>query len=994
MTKLVHIPKLIETSLPLEAINEACYYEKMPGIGPHPRGIHLWWARRPLASARAVIFASMVNDPLWKYGEHPTPQQKSAATKKREELKALIAEMVKWESTTNEKLFAKAHEEILESWREICEANGKLKIENGKWVVPPLPAFHDPFAGGGALPLEAQRLGLESHASDLNPVAVMINKAMIEIPPKFAGRTPIGPVPDGEVFLATKDAKNAENGRAVSPLTADKVGSRVPRDRDGSWPGATGLAEDVRRYGHWMREEAKKRIGHLYPQVEVTAAMAENRPDLKQYVGQKLTVIAWLWARTVKSPNPMFSNIDVPLVSSYVLSSKKGKEAWVEPVIDEVGSCVPRDRDGRAVAPRPPSPWHFEVRTGTPPRGAEDGNKHTLSRSSVAFDCILSKVPISGDYIKEAGTAGRMGARMMAVVCEGDRGRVYLSPTDEDIEVPEPAWLPPGRLPARRITGGTCVPYGLDEWHKLFTKRQLVALNTFSDLVQEAREKVIADCGDTEYANAVATYLAFAVDRAADFNSNICRWSTSNEKSMNTFARQSIPIVWDFAEVNVLEKGVGSILSIIEYQVECIKKVRGKIAGASFQADAQQQTISQDKVVSTDPPYYDNISYADLADFFYVWMRRSLKGIYPELFATMATPKEEELVATPYKHGGRENAEAFFMDGMTAAMRNLARQTHPAYPVTIYYAFKQGESNASGTGNTGWETFLEAVIQAGFAITGTWPMRSEQAYRMIGMGANALASSIVLVCRKRDEGGGAVATKREFLAELKRVMPGKLEAMTEGGAIAPVDLAQAAIGPGVEIYSKYDSILKQDGSHMSVHEALIEINRYLDGEDDNCDSQTRFLFKWFSDYGWSERDFGEADNLARAKGTSVATLVDSGAFASAKGRARLVHWKDYPSGYDPAADRNRPVWEALHHLVRALMTDGEKAAGGLLARMPEVAGGVRSLAYRLYVNCERRGMADDARAYNALVMSWSEIELAKEEAARSGRGKLVQGTLL
>lgn len=945
--KTTHIPKLIETSLPLEAINEACYYEKMPGIGPHPRGIHLWWARRPLASARAVIFASMVNDPLWKYGEHPTPQQKSAATKKREELKALVAEMVKWESTTDEKLFAKAHGEILESWREICEAKG--------WKDnPPLPAFHDPFAGGGALPLEAQRLGLESHASDLNPVAVMINKAMIEIPPKFAGRNPVGPIPRAEA----QTRRDFENG-------------------EGLWPGATGLAEDVRRYGHWMCDEAKKRIGHLYPQVEVTAAMAENRPDLKQYVGQKLTVIAWLWARTVKSPNPMFSNIDVPLVSSYVLSSKKGKEAWVEPVIDEGGLR-----------------WHFEVRTGTPPKGAEDGNKHTLSRSSVAFDCILSKVPISGDYIKEEGTAGRMGARMMAIVCEGDRGRVYLSPTDEDIEVPEPAWLPPGRLPARRITGGTCVPYGLDEWHKLFTKRQLVALNTFSDLVQEAREKVIADCDDTEYANAVATYLAFAVDRAADFNSNICRWSTSNEKSMNTFARQSIPIVWDFAEVNILEKGVGGFLSIIEYQVECIKKVGGKIAGVSFQADAQQQTISQGKVVSTDPPYYDNISYADLADFFYVWMRRSLRGIYPDLFATMATPKEEELVATPYKHGGRENAEAFFMDGMTAAMHNLARQAHPAYPVTIYYAFKQGASSASGTGNTGWETFLEAVIRAGFAITGTWPMRSEQAYRMIGMGANALASSIVLVCRKREEGGGAVATKREFLAELKSVMPGKLEAMTEGGAIAPVDLAQAAIGPGMEIYSKYDSILKQDGSRMSVHEALIEINRYLDGEDDNCDSQTRFLFKWFSDYGWSERDFGEADNLARAKGTSVATLVDSGAFASAKGRARLVHWKDYPSEYDPATDRNRPAWEALHHLVRALMTDGEKAAGGLLARMPEVAGGVRSLAYRLYVNCERRGMADDARAYNALVMSWSEIELAKEEAARSGRGKLVQGTLL
>jgi len=601
--------KLIEVALPLKAINEACAREKSIRHG-HPSTLHLWWARRPLAAARAVIFAQMVDDPLEKYGENPTPQQRSAATKERRRLFALIEELVKWENTNNEEVLERARAEI----RKSCPEG--------------LPAFHDPFAGGGALPLEAQRLGLESYASDLNPVAVMINKAMIEIPPKFAGRKPIGPVPAGE---------------------------ELP-DAFKEWPGATGLAEDVRRYGYWMREEAKKRIGHLYPQVEITKEMAAKRPDLKQYVGQKLTVIAWLWARTVKSPNPMYSHVDVPLVSSFVLSSKKGKEAWVKPVVEG-------------------DKWYFEVCVGTPPKGAEDGNKHTVSRSAVSFDCIVSGSPISGDYIKEEGVAGRMGARMMAIVCEGARGRVYLPPQDEDIEVPEPKWKPTGRLPARRITGGTCVPYGLDEWWKLFTKRQLVELNTLSEFVCETREKVMKDCGDVEYANAVATYLAFAVDRTVDRGSAICSWDRSPkmEALRNTFGRQSISMTWDFAEGNPFSASSGNLTNNIEWVVDSILNFPANVYGRALQADAQHQTISQNKLISTDPPYYDNISYADLADFFYVWMRRSLKDIYPDLFSTMATPKDEELVATPYKHGGREKAEAFFLDGMTTVMANLAK---------------------------------------------------------------------------------------------------------------------------------------------------------------------------------------------------------------------------------------------------------------------------------------------------------------------------------
>ncbi|MBQ8113743.1 MAG: DUF1156 domain-containing protein [Kiritimatiellae bacterium] len=919
--------KLIEVALPLNAINEACAREKSIRHG-HPSTLHLWWARRPLAAARAVIFAQMVDDPLEKYGENPTPQQRSAATKERRRLFALIEELVKWENTNNEEVLERARAEI----RKSCPEG--------------LPAFHDPFAGGGALPLEAQRLGLESYASDLNPVAVMINKAMIEIPPKFAGRVPVGPIPEGEVFLATKNAKDT---------------------KDAFWPGATGLAEDVRRYGYWMREEAKKRIGHLYPQVEITKEMAAKRPDLKQYVGQKLTVIAWLWARTVKSPNPMYSHVDVPLVSSFVLSSKKGKEVWIKPVVEG-------------------DKWHFEVCVGAPPKGAEDGNKHTVSRSAVSFDCIVSGSPISGDYIKEEGVAGRMDARMMAIVCEGARGRVYLPPQDEDIEVPEPRWKPTGRLPARRITGGTCVPYGLDEWWKLFTKRQLVALNTLSEFVCETREKVMKDCGDVEYANAVATYLAFAVDRTVDRGSAICSWDRSPkmEALRNTFGRQSISMTWDFAEGNPFSASSGNLTNNIEWVVDSIVNFPANVYGRALQADAQHQTISQNKLISTDPPYYDNISYADLADFFYVWMRRSLKDIYPDLLSTMATPKDEELVATPYKHGGREKAEAFFLDGMTTVMANLANSSNGAFPVTIYYAFKQSDTNDGGTRNAGWETFLEAVMRAGFAITGTWPMRTELANRMIGKDANALASSVVLVCRKRAEDATEI-TRRQFLRELMEKMPGALEDMQGGdentAPVAPVDMAQAIIGPGMEIYSKYKAVLNADGSRMSVHDAIIEINRFLD-EGDDFDAETQFCRDWFREHQWGEGPSGEADVLARAKGLSVTDVVNAGVLFSKGGKTSLVKWQDYPDDYDPTEDAHRPVWEVCHHLVRIHQRRGTGAAGEFLSMVQGQGEAARQLAYLLYTLCERKGLAEDARVYNELATAWNDIVTSSIENAK------------
>lgn len=953
MTSIKAPKKLIEVALPLDAINEAAAREKSIRHG-HPSTLHLWWARRPLAAARAVIFAQMVNDPGYeRHLGRGVNKQKAAA--ERERLFKIIEDLVQWENTNNEEVLERARAEIRRSWRETCELNKNHPQAAELFNPDKLPAFHDPFAGGGALPLEAQRLGLEAWASDLNPVAVTINKAMIEIPPRFAGRAPVGPLPPGE-----KQAKLHED-----------------------WRGSRGLAEDVRRYGAWMREQAEKRIGHLYPKIAVTAEMARERPDLKPLVGQKLTVIAWLWARTVKSPNPAFSHVDVPLASTFVLSSKAGKEAYVQPVVEG-------------------DQYRFTVRVGTPPEEAKDGTK--AAGRGANFRCVLSDTPIGGDYIKGEGQAGRMGARLMAIVAEGARGRVYLAPTQEHEDAArqtQPTWKPSGNVPAR-LTGGTCVPYGLTEWGDLFTPRQLVALTTFSDLVGEAIAKVKADglvagmpddgrgldeggFGATAYAEAVGVYLAFAIDRLAMTGNNLVRWNGVGEKAQHSFGRQAFPMLWDFAEPNFLADATGSLSAGIFYSYDPLPLLPTNTAGIAAQLDAQSQTMSKDKVVSTDPPYYNNIAYADLSDFFYVWLRKPLRAIFPELYATLAVPKAEELVATPYRHGGREQAEKFFLDGMTAAMHNLAEQVHSAFPVTIYYAFKQSETkDEAGTSSTGWETFLQAVLDAGFAITGTWPVRTEMRTRQVAMDSNALASSIILVCRQRPADAPTIS-RREFIRELNAVLPEALLDMTRGGVnspVAPVDLSQAIIGPGMAIFSQYAAVLEADGKPMSVRTALQLINRFL--AEDDFDHDTQFCLHWFETHGWATGRYGEAEVLSKAKGTSVEGLKASGVVASGKGELRLLKWAEMPRDWSPESDARLPVWEALHHLIRALNQDGESGAGALLARMPAWAEPVRALAYRLYTLCERKGWAEEARAYNELVTAWSAIEQAASEAGVVG----------
>lgn len=932
--------KLIEVALPLEAINKESAREKSIRHG-HPSTLHLWWARRPLAACRAVLFAQLVDDPSSHPDRFPTEEEQE---KERQRLFSIIEDLVKWEHVNNEEVLEKSREEIRKS--------------TGGAPPPVL----DPFAGGGSIPMEAQRLGLEAHASDLNPVAVLINKALIEIPPKFADQPPVHP--------------GQETERALR-----------------EWKGAQGLAEDIRYYGKWMRDEAEKRIGHLYPKVKLPA----------EHGGGEASVIAWLWARTVSSPNPACNGVHVPLVRSFWLSKKKGKEAWVEPVVD-------RERNT----------YRFEVRTGKPTaekkKEIDAGTK--LGRGA-KFRCLLSGDPIAEVHVKTEAKAGRMQERLMAIVAEGKRGRVYLSPTEDQEEISkkeEPRWVPKQNL-ANDPRNIWCIGYGLETFDKLFTPRQLVALNTFSDLVAEVRKKVTQDAvasglltddatlneggtGAEAYADAVMTYLAFAVDRTADRCSNICSWDITRDNIRNTFGRQAIPMTWDFAEANPLSNSTGNFFSAVKWVAEVVEESSCAVAGRAKQQDATLSYDVPNPLISTDPPYYDNIGYADLSDFFYVWLRRSLHGIYPDLFRTMLVPKTQELVATPYRFDkDKARAQTFFEEGLQQSFSRMREAAHTEFPLTVYYAFKQTEAQvASGhagekaVASTGWETMLEGLIKSGFAITGTWPMRTELGNRMVASGTNALASSIVLVCRPRPENAHPI-TRRDFLRALKRELPDALRDLQQGN-IAPVDLAQAAIGPGMAVFSRHGKVIEADGSAMRVRTALALINQALDEffaeQEGEFDSDTRWALSWFEQYGMEKGPYGEAETLSTARNTSVSGLVEAKILEAAGGNVRLLKRSELLENWDPKADKRATVWEATQYLIRALDTQGETGAAGLLRQLGPIGEAARDLAYRLYTICERKGWAQEALAYNGLVTSWPQITqlAAQETTAAMGQHSL------
>jgi len=884
-----HKRKLIEVALPLEAINREAAREKSIRHG-HPSTLHLWWARRPLAACRAVLFAQLVDDPSAHPDRFPTEE---AQEQERQRLFRIIERLVPWEATQDEAVLAEAREEI----RRSCGDNP--------------PEVLDPFCGGGSIPLEAQRLGLVAHGSDLNPVAVLITKALIELPAKFAGQPPVHPR-DGDGRLAVE-----------------------------SWRGAQGLAEDVRYYGAWMRDEAERRIGHLYPPATL--------PD-----GRTATVIAWIWARTVTCPNPA-CQATMPLVRSFWLSKKKGKETWVRPVVD--GGEV-----------------RFEIGHGSSGPPVEG----TVGRTGAT--CLVCNTPVPLPHVRREGKAGRMGAQLMAIVADGNRQRVYL-PLDLEHEkagyMRAPEGVPETDIPynPRYLTAPN---YGMTRHLDLFTNRQLTALCIYSDLVSEARQRVIHDGDNPTYADVVATYLMLAVSRICDSNNRLVRWSVTRDQTVSMFSRQAIPMVWDFAEVNTFGHAAGDI----EVSLDSLGKVLGQLplGGRSnvAQRDATQfDPVYRGFVVATDPPYYDNVGYADLSDFFYIWLRRSLAPIYPDLFSTMLTPKVGELVADPFRtDGDKAKTDRNFEEAFEQAFSNLRKMANPEYPLTVFYAFKQSEHDESGIASTGWETMLAGLLRSGLAVTATWPVRTERAGRTRDLASNALASSIVLACRPRSETAG-ITDRRGFLAALHAELPKPLRELQQGN-IAPVDLAQAAIGPGMAVFSRYAKVVEPTGETMPVRSALTLINQVLDEvlaeQEGEFDGDTRFAIKWFEQYGFDEADYGPAEGLARATNVSVKGLEEAGILVARAGRVRLLRRAELAADWDPTTDERMPVWEVTQQLVKALWDDGsESGAADLVRRLGGLGEAARDLAYRLYAICERRGWAEDALGFNALVTSWPEI---------------------
>lgn len=916
----------------------------------------------PTGRSKGCSLCPLVNDPGGHRGWGSVRgQTKEQAKVERERLFGIIRELVQWENSNNEAVLEKARVEIRKSWAETCTITGEDPTK--------MPPVLDPFAGGGTIPLEAQRLGMEAHASDLNPIPVLINKALIELPHKYAGIVPVSSGNSGE--------------------------STVER----TWPGASGLAEDVRNYGKWMRDEAWKRIGHLYPQTRLP----------QEYGGDKADVIAWIWARTVPCPNPA-CRCEMPLLSTFELYAKPNERAYLRYEIDRSNE-TPRVK--------------FHV--------AHDMNSKESELASLGcgvlnakgkaikatFRCLACETAVKGEYINDIAMERGLGSQLVAVVAAGRRSRIYLDPPPEQMlaisflekYTSDRKWLE--SLPNQSCRGTYASNaqgrvYGFKTFKDYFTTRQLVTLTTYCDLLKEVRSKITLDArearfpadgtqltsnsvGASAYAEAVSVYLALGVSRMSDYNSSLVCWSPTRGQVKTTFSRQAISMAWDFAEVNPFADAAGDLNVSLSGLTEALSRLHpASIRGQSVQANAALSADMSGKIISTDPPYYDNIGYADLSDFFYVWIRRSLLDVYPEIFTTLLTPKSEELIADSYRHGGKDRAHKFFSDGISQALRKMRSDAHHAHPITIYYAFKQATTKDEGTASTGWVAFLQAVIDSGLTVTGTWPMHTERTARSVALDTNALASSIILVCRARPDDASSV-TRRQFIKELNDQLPLDLEDMINGSIgispVAPVDLAQAAIGPGMALFSQYSSVLEADGSAMTVYQALILINKaiddYFDATEGRMDNLTRFCTRWFSSYGFSAGPYGEADSLSRACSVTVSNHIES--VESGRGKTRLRIAAEHEKQTLPGIGENPSIWTSLHRLAGRLEAGDSATAGAYLARIPQHAADIRALAYRLYTICERSKLTEVARTYNNIISSWDAIVYGSEQAGVVGK---------
>ena len=935
-TKARYRKKLIEVDLPLDAINAESKREKSIRHG-HPSTLHLWWARRPLASCRAVIFASMVDDPSSCKEEFETVEAQRA---ERDRLHCLLEQLVIWENTDERVPEAKdvMNRARFEIARSVARSRGEdppdennpagvLNYLNDK-ALP----IYDPFAGGGSIPLEAQRLGLRAIASDLNPVAVLINKALIELPPKFRNRPPVNP-------------------------EADPMGIEVGKGRNRrkiAWRGAAGLAEDVRYYGRRMRELAWKRIGHLYP----TAKLAN---------GREATVIAWLWARTVPCPNPA-CGVAMPLIKTFQASKKRGNEHWMRPVVDRVAGTI-----------------SFVVQNhdrGVPTEGTVGGNGAT---------CIACNTASPLSYVREQSRAGAMGEQMIAMVAEGDRKRLYVTPSEEHISTaltanPNKSSIPRQKMPttAYKVSGRG---YGITHWSQLFTNRQLTAHTTLSELMPEVRCLMEQQGAQKEYTDAVCTYLALAIGRNSNSCSSFARWQNSGDFVAGVFARQAIPMIWDYAESNLFCASTQNWMAQVEWVAKVLERTsENVIQGEAHQADASTTIHAESgPVIVTDPPYYDNISYAELSDFFYVWLRPLLRDIYPELFAGILVPIEEEMIAAPRFEHARERFETL----MDRTLRLIRERCSPDFPSSIFYAYKQQEEEREGRTSTGWDTMLTALVNAGFQIVGTWPMRTERSARSNALSANSLASSVILVCRPRAD-DAQVATRRQFLDELEARLPAALDQFTRESHIAPVDLRQAAIGPGMEVYSHFSRVETISGEPVPVRDALVAINgvvdEYAEHQEGDLDAESRFCLTWLKQYGFRQGEYGVAQDLARSHNVVVETLRDFNRTLTASGGSvRLLPLDDF------GPDRQfrlgaMTAWEGAFGMAYHFGANEDKGdvegAAAVAQMMDSNIESVERLARILYNHFDRQGDSNHSVLFNTLVTEWPMILAKRQELER------------
>ena len=957
--------KLIEVAIPLEAINAACAHDKAIRRG-HPRNIHYWFAPRPLAAAMATIFCQCVDDPSAVPEEFPTIQVQET---ERLRLFRVISRALEWENHTNAAILKEARDEIKKSWIRCCSDNESHPDAETLFDPDNMPPLHDAFAGGGAIPIEAQALGLNTLASDLNPVAVLINKALIEVPPKFA------------------DTQSVNDSSIDTRLAG--LGDQ-----------ANGLCEDILHYGEALLSRVTEKIGSHYQPVTITPDIIASRPDLSRYLGRELPCVAWIWARTVTSPDPAFAECPVPLASTFVLTSNPQSESWIEPVI--VGANYKLNVNKG----KPPS--SFTWKTGTKTNGAN-------------FKCLLSGTPITAKYIRQEAQKGRLASQMIAVVLQGERERIYITPPANQVNLAlsaKPAWEPDTPF-LQDALGFRVGNYGMTRWSDLYTKRQSMALTALCDELSSLEELISGDIASgiqagrlnesswpqdrqAEYSKAIRLYLAIAISKTSNRSSSLCTFKSGVQCPGDVFSRQTLSMTWDFCEANVLSGPSGSFQSMVETVVSGLRSVATSrdYKGKAYLEDAALPKPEPKRLISIDPPYFDNIGYADLSDYFYVWLRRALKNDYPHLFETIETPKRDELVATPARHGGKKGATDFFLGGMRKAIAAIASSSHPGFPMSIYYAFKQSETNSSSQSfSTGWEAFLDALIGAGVVITSAWPVNTERENRKRNQESNALSSSIILSCVPRSIQAN-VLSRSDFKRQLREKLPKFIGELVRED-ISPADIAQAAIGPGMAAFSSAKAVLNPDDSPMSVRDALIEINAALDEclsqDEGELDADSHFALTFFESFGYSERDFGDAEGLAKARNVSVEGVAKAGILRSVAGKAWLLRREQFEDDWNPTRDDRLCVWEATQYLIKRLEAGGEAAAAELLAQLKSVSGhgdlaaNCRALAYRLYNHCEKTKQAEEARAYNGLVIAWPELERL---AASQSTETAVQASLI